>query len=55
MKKKLFIFCNESIFSKDGKFYCDNLDIKSIPEGLNKSFTVNLIGRFSNKKSLKLF
>ena len=28
MKKKLFIFSNESISVEDGKFYCDNLDLK---------------------------
>ena len=50
MKKKLFIFSNESISLEDGKYYCDNLDLKSTPEGLNKKFEVNLLGRKSNKK-----
>ena len=50
MKKKLFILTNESIFSQDGKFYCDNIDIKSTPEGLNKRFEVNLFARKSYKK-----
>ena len=50
MKKKLFIFSNESIYTKDDKFFCDNLDIKSTPEGLNKKFEVNLLGRPSTKK-----
>ena len=50
MKKKLFIFSNESIFNHKGKFYCDNLDLKSTPEGLNKKFDVNLLGRKSHKK-----
>ena len=50
MKKKLFIFSNESISNQDGKFYCDNIDIKSTPEGLNKEFEVNLFGRISLKK-----
>ena len=50
MKKKLFIFSNESISVEDGKFYCDNLDLKSTPEGLNKKFEVNLLGRKSIKK-----
>ena len=36
MKKKLFVFSNENIFSQDEKFFCDNIDIKSTPEGLNK-------------------
>ena len=50
MKKKLFIFSNESIFIQDQKFFCDNIDLKSSPEGLNKKFDVNLIGRKSSKK-----
>ena len=50
MKKKLFIFSNESISIEDNKFYCDNLDLKSTPEGLNKKFEVNLLGRRSIKK-----
>jgi glycosyltransferase involved in cell wall biosynthesis len=50
MKKKLFIFSNESIYVHENKFYCDNLDLKSTPEGLNKKFEVNLLGRKSFKK-----
>ena len=50
MKKKLFIFSNESIYIEDNKYYCDNLDLKSTPEGLNKKFEVNLLGRRSSKK-----
>lgn len=50
MKKKLFIFSNESIFIQDQKYFCDNIDLKSSPEGLNKKFDVNLIGRKSSKK-----
>ena len=50
MKKKLFIFSNESISVEDNKYYCDNLDLKSTPEGLNKKFEVNLLGRKSYKK-----
>ena len=50
MKKKLFIFSNESIFEDENKFYCDNLDLKSTPEGLNKKFEVNLLGRKSYKR-----
>ena len=50
MKKKLFIFSNESISVEDDKFYCDNLDLKSTPEGLNRKFEVNLLARKSLKK-----
>ena len=50
MKKKLFIFSNESIYTSNDKFYCDNLDLKTTPEGLNKKFEVNLLGRKSSRK-----
>ena len=50
MKKKLFIFSNESIYSNNNKFFCDNIDLKSTPEGLNKKFEVNLFGRKSSKQ-----
>ena len=50
MKKKLFIFSNEGISIDDNKYYCDNLDLKSTPEGLNRKFEVNLFARKSLKK-----
>ena len=50
MKKKLFIFSNESIQSNEGKSFCDNIDVKTTPEGLNKKFEVYLFGRKSKKK-----
>ena len=50
MKKKLFIFSNESISIEDNKYYCDNLDLKSTPEGLNKKYEVNLLGRKASRK-----
>ena len=50
MKKKLFIISNEQVSLEDGKFYCDNIDLKSSPEGLNKKFEVNLFARKSKKK-----
>ena len=54
MKDKLFIISNESIYiDKNNRFFCDNLDLKSIPEGLSKYFEVNIIGRYSNKKRTK--
>jgi glycosyltransferase involved in cell wall biosynthesis len=49
MKDKLFILTNERISFNEGKFFCDNIDIKTTPEGLNKKFEVNLLGRKSNK------
>ena len=40
------------VFIQDDKFYCDNIDLKSTPEGLNKKFEVNLFARKSKKKDL---
>ena len=51
-EKKLFIFSNESVYIEDNKYFCDNIDLKSTPEGLNKKFEVNLLGRKSSKKRL---
>ena len=46
--KKLFIISNESIYKNDDNGYlCDNLDMKSTPEGLAGSFEVNIIARKS--------
>ena len=47
--EKLFIISNESIFNYEGKFFCDNIDMKSTPEGLNEKFEVNIIARRSKK------
>lgn len=48
--KKLVIINNEKIFEQDNSFYCDNVDMKSIPEGLNKNFKTSVIARKSNIK-----
>ena len=48
--KKLFIISNERIFESKNKYFCDNLDMKSTPEGLNRGFEVNIIARKSKKK-----
>ena len=51
MISKLVIISNESIFKNGDGFYCDNIDSKSIPEGLNKNFDVLVIGKkFAMKK-----
>ena len=47
--EKLFIISNESIFDYEESFFCDNIDLKSTPEGLDNKFEVNLIGRKSKK------
>jgi glycosyltransferase involved in cell wall biosynthesis len=41
--KKLVIISKEKIFRKDNCSYCDNIDMKSIPEGLYKNFDVIII------------
>ena len=61
--EKLFIISNESIFNKEGNFFCDNIDLKSTPEGLINNFEVSIIGRKSkqvrfhkiNIKKIKIF
>ncbi len=50
MKQKLFIISNESIYVQNNKFFCDNIDLKTTPEGLSKKFDVYLLGRKSKKK-----
>jgi len=45
--KKLIIVNNESVSKKDNQFYCDNIEMKSLPEGLNENFDVSLIVRNS--------
>ena len=46
MKQKLCIISNEISKQKSG-FYCDNVDLKSIPEELNKFYELDLIARGS--------
>ena len=54
MKSKIFIITNESIYINENKdYFCDNIDLKSIPENLNKFSEVNIIGRNSKKKRSK--
>ena len=45
MKNTLYLISNEKIFRNDEMFFCDNLDMKSTPEGLNKHFDVKVISR----------
>lgn len=61
--QKLFIISNESIYKNDDNYFCDNIDLKSTPEGLNKNFEVSLLARKSLKnrafniklKNVKIF
>ena len=52
--RKLFILTNESYYVDSGSYYCDNIDLKSIPEELSKYFEVNVIARKSNIRRTKL-
>ena len=38
--KTLIIINNEKISENKNEFYCDNVEIKSIPEGLSENFNV---------------
>jgi len=48
--KNLIIINNEKIFKENNSFYCDNLDLKILPEELNEYHEVQYIVRSSNKK-----
>ena len=48
MIRQLVIINNESVYENNGNFFCDNIDLKSIPEGLNKMFKILMIARKSN-------
>ncbi len=47
MKKQLIIINNESTFNNGDLFFCDNVAMKTISEGLNKAFEVTMILRKS--------
>ena len=49
MQNKLFIISNEKISESTNNFFCDNLDMKSTPEGLKKNFDIHILGRNSRK------
>lgn len=46
-KENLVLISNEKIMESDMNYFCDNIDIKSIPEGLNNNFQILLITRKS--------
>tara|TARA_B100000029_G_scaffold479495_1_gene526610 strand:+ start:1056 stop:2072 length:1017 start_codon:yes stop_codon:yes gene_type:complete len=48
--KDLIIINNEKISKEKNFFYCDNIDIKSIPESLKSNFNIKLIARSSDIK-----
>ena len=47
IKQNLILVNNEKIFSDENNFFCDNIDMKSIPEELGKSFEIEVIARSS--------
>ena len=54
MINKLIIITNESIyFDENKKYFCDNIDLKSIPEELNNFTEVTIVGRLSKIKRTK--
>ena len=63
MKKTLYVISNEKIFKSSDNFFCDNIDMRSTPEGLSKYFEIKIISRKSkisrsqkiNLKSIKNF
>jgi len=50
MVNKLIIIDNESIFKDEFFFYCDNIESKTLSEGLKENFDISLIGRKSKKR-----
>ena len=48
--KNLIIINNEKIFREENNYYCDNIDLKILPEELSKYHKVQYIVRSSNQK-----
>ena len=48
-QNKLCIISNEKISNSANNFFCDNLDMKSTPEGLNTNFDIHILARNSSK------
>ena len=46
-RKKVILISSEKTLFDNGKYYCDNKDIKSIPEALMKYFELLLIVRIT--------
>ena len=50
ISKKIVLINNEKVSINEGKFYCENIDMKSIPEGLKENFEISSIFRKSKNK-----
>ena len=48
--KNLIIINNEKVFKENENYYCDNLDLKVLPEGLSEHHQVQYIVRDSKRK-----
>ena len=48
-QNKVCIISNEKISNSANNFFCDNLDMKSTPEGLNTNFDIHILARNSSK------
>ncbi len=46
-KENLAVITNEKTFLNNDKYFCDNIDMKSLPEGLDKNFNLSLFVRNS--------
>ena len=44
-KDNLAIVSNEKTYANKNYYYCDNIETKSIPEGLSKDFNIELFVR----------
>ena len=53
MEQRLCIITNEQLYESNGSFFCDNIDLKSIPEGLKEFADIKIIGRKSRKNRTK--
>jgi len=49
VSEKLVVITNERVFSDGTSFFCDNIDIKTILEGLSNKFETIICCRFSRK------
>ena len=47
LSKRIVIINNERISKNESNFFCDNIDMKSIPEGVDKNFLTTIIARKS--------
>jgi glycosyltransferase involved in cell wall biosynthesis len=51
LSENLIIINNEKVYEENGSFFCENLDLKVLPEELNRYHKVKYIVRNSKKKN----